>query len=78
HATYHHATYHHATYHYVFKGLNADALSRALGRFGLGADASGHIAIDGKTLRGRRRLDDKSLHTSLCMFCPPSRPGFQR
>ncbi|MGH6853042.1 MAG: ISAs1 family transposase [Methylocella sp.] len=52
----------HATYHYFFQGLNAEALSHALGRFALGADAPGHIAIDGKTLRGSRRLDAKPLH----------------
>lgn len=52
----------HATYHYFFQGLDGDALSRALGRFARGADAPEHIAIDGKTLRGSRRLDDRPLH----------------
>ncbi|MGH7262284.1 MAG: ISAs1 family transposase [Nitrospiraceae bacterium] len=52
----------HATYHYFFQGLDSDALSRALGRFARGADAPEHIAIDGKTLRGSRRLDDRPLH----------------
>jgi predicted transposase YbfD/YdcC len=52
----------HATYHYVFRSLDGDALARALGSFACGRDAPGHIAIDGKTLRGSRRLDAKALH----------------
>ena len=52
----------HATYHYVFKSLDADALARVLGRFALGNDRARHIAIDGKTLKGSRRLDAKALH----------------
>lgn len=52
----------HATYHYVFQSLDADALSRALGAFALGDTKGGHIAIDGKTLKGSRRHDAKALH----------------
>ena len=52
----------HATYHYVFKSLDADALASVLGRFALGNDRARHIAIDGKTLKGSRRLDAKALH----------------
>lgn len=52
----------HATYHYVFLSLDADALARVLGRFALGDAAPGHIAIDGKTLKGSRRHDSKPLH----------------
>ncbi len=52
----------HATYHYVFQSLDADALSRALGTFALGDAKGGHIAIDGKTLKGSRRHDAKALH----------------
>jgi hypothetical protein len=52
----------HATYHYVFLSLDADALARVLGKFALGDAAPGHIAIDGKTLKGSRRHDAKSLH----------------
>ena len=51
-----------ATYHYFFKSLDADALAAALGKFALGDDRARHIAIDGKTLRGSRRLDAKALH----------------
>lgn len=52
----------HATYHYVFQSLDADALSSALGRFATGAGKGRHIAIDGKTLKGSRRLDAAPLH----------------
>jgi hypothetical protein len=30
--------------------------------FACGGSVPGHIAIDGKTLKGSRRLDDKALH----------------
>lgn len=52
----------HATYHYIFQSLDADALSRSLGRFATADAEPGHIAIDGKTLRGSRRLDAKAIH----------------
>jgi hypothetical protein len=52
----------HATFHYFFKSLDADALAAALGKFALGEDRARHIAIDGKTLKGSRRLDAKALH----------------
>ena len=52
----------HATYHYFFASLDADALSRVLGRHALGEGGAGHVAIDGKTLRGSRRDERKALH----------------
>jgi hypothetical protein len=52
----------HATYHYFFQSLDADALSRVLGWYALDGAVPGHIAIDGKTLKGSRRLDDKAIH----------------
>jgi len=52
----------HATYFYVFRSLDGDALARALGGFAGGTGAPGHIAIDGKTLRGSRRVGSKALH----------------
>lgn len=52
----------HATYFYVFRSLDGDALARALGSFAGGTGAPGHIAIDGKTLRGSRRVGSKALH----------------
>ena len=52
----------HATYHYVFLSLDGEALGRVLGKFALGNAPPGHIAIDGKTLKGSRRHDAKALH----------------
>ena len=52
----------HATYHYVFRSLDGDALARVLGKFAAGDAPAGHIAIDGKTLKGSRRHDAKALH----------------
>lgn len=52
----------HATYHYFFQAIDADALSRVLGSYATADAEPGHIAIDGKTLRGSRRLDDKAIH----------------
>ena len=52
----------HATYFYVFRSLDGDALAKALGDFARGTGEPGHIAIDGKTLKGSRRLDAKALH----------------
>ena len=52
----------HASYHYVFHAIDGDALSRVLGKFALGDAEPGHMAMDGKTLRGSRRLDARALH----------------
>ena len=52
----------HATYHYFFQSLDAEALSRVLGSYATQGAVPGHIAIDGKTLKGSRRLDDKAIH----------------
>lgn len=52
----------HATYHYIFQSLDGDVLARDLGRFACGGTVPEHIAIDGKTLKGSRRLDAKALH----------------
>jgi DDE_Tnp_1-associated/Transposase DDE domain len=52
----------HASFFYVFQSIDGDALSRVLGQFALGGASPGHLALDGKTLRGSRRLDDKALH----------------
>ncbi len=37
-------------------------MAKALGGFARGDALPGHIAIDGKTLKGSRRLDAKALH----------------
>lgn len=52
----------HATYHYFFQALDGDALSATLGSYARGEASGGHIAIDGKTLKGSRRLDAAPLH----------------
>jgi hypothetical protein len=52
----------HATYHYFFQSLDADALSRVLGLQASDGAVPGQIAIDGRTLKGSRRLDDKAIN----------------
>jgi hypothetical protein len=52
----------HATYHYFFQALDADGLSRTPGRFACGDSEAQHLALDGKTLKGSRRLDAKAVH----------------
>ncbi len=42
----------HAMYHYFFKALDVAAAERVLGEWALGGAAPGHVAIDGKRLRG--------------------------
>ncbi len=64
----------HATYHYFFQSLDADALSWALGSFALDQGSAQHIAIDGKTLKGSRRLDGKAVHVAGCPLRPNSAP----
>lgn len=52
----------HATYYYVFRSLDGEALAETLGALALDNRAPGHIAIDGKTLKGSRRQNAKPLH----------------
>ena len=57
----------HATYHYVFQSIAATDLEQALGKLVVRDGPVGHIALDGKRLRGSRQ-DDTSpgvhiLHT---------------
>jgi DDE family transposase len=42
----------HATYHYFFKALDAGAADQVLGAWVRGNQRLGHVAIDGKRLRG--------------------------
>lgn len=42
----------HATYHYFFKALDVTAAERVLGEWVCGDQPIGHVAIDGKRLRG--------------------------
>ena len=46
----------HAACQYVFKSLDGDVLAKAFGEFARGDGEPGHIAIDGQTLKGSRRL----------------------
>jgi hypothetical protein len=52
----------HSQWFYFFRSLDGDALAATLGAFALGGTEPGHLAIDGKTLKGSRRLDAKALH----------------
>ena len=52
----------HATYHYVFQAISADALTEALGSLIDTSDGLGHVAIDGKRLRGSQRETSPGVH----------------
>src|SRR5919202_1938412 len=53
----------HATYHYVFRAIAAVDLERGLGALVRPDDAPlGHIAIDGKRLRGSQREMSPGVH----------------
>ncbi len=52
----------HATYHYVFQSISANDLKAALGML-VPADAGlGHVAIDGKRLRGSQHETSPGVH----------------
>lgn len=56
----------HATYHYVFRSIPAADLERALGGAvsgcGVAGSDPGHVAIDGKRLRGSQRETSPGVH----------------
>lgn len=52
----------HATYHYVFRSISAGDLERALGALVAGDGPLGHVAIDGKRLRGSQRDTSPGVH----------------
>lgn len=52
----------HATYHYVFKSIAADDLARALGRLVEVEEGLGHVALDGKRLRGSQHATSPGVH----------------
>jgi hypothetical protein len=61
----------HATYHYVFRDLDVDALEAGLAAWVRGAGAAaelGHVALDGKRLRGSRTAEGPGVHL-LAAFC---------
>jgi hypothetical protein len=52
----------HATYHYVFRAIAAADLERALGALLAGDGPLGHVAIDGKRLRGSQHELSPGVH----------------
>lgn len=52
----------HATFHYVFQSIAADDLARALGTLVKLEAGLGHVAIDGKRLRGSQRETSPGIH----------------
>lgn len=52
----------HATYHYVFKSMAANDLSAALGTLVSAGKGLGHVAIDGKRLRGSQHETSPGVH----------------
>ncbi len=52
----------HTTYHYVFKSISANDLTKALGVLVASADSLGHVAIDGKRLRGSQHETSPGVH----------------
>lgn len=61
----------HSTYHYVFRDLDIDALEAGLAAWVRSAGAAaelGHVALDGKRLRGSRTAASPGVHL-LAAFC---------
>jgi hypothetical protein len=52
----------HATYHYVFQSISAEDLERALGVLVAERGPLGHVAIDGKRLRGSQHETSPGVH----------------
>lgn len=52
----------HATYHYVFRSISAVDLERALGALVAENGPLGHVAIDGKRLRGSQHETSPGVH----------------
>jgi hypothetical protein len=52
----------HATYHYVFQAISAEDLARALGHLVAADGGLGHVAIDGKRLRGSQHETSPGVH----------------
>jgi len=52
----------HATLHYVFRSLAASDLEQSLRRLVQAPEGLGHVAIDGKTLRGSRQAESPGVH----------------
>ena len=52
----------HATFHYVFQSIAADDLAKALGTLVKTEGGLGHVAIDGKRLRGSQHETSPGIH----------------
>jgi hypothetical protein len=52
----------HATYHYVFRSISSDDLGVALGALVKMEGGLGHVALDGKRLRGSQHADSPGVH----------------
>jgi hypothetical protein len=52
----------HATYHYIFQAISADDLAKALGTLVKAEGGLGHVAIDGKRLRGSQHETSPGIH----------------
>lgn len=52
----------HSTYHYVFQSISASDLERALGALVAADGPLGHVAIDGKRLRGSQHETSPGVH----------------
>ncbi len=52
----------HATYHYVFQSISAADLAKALGALVKSEGGLGHVAIDGKRLRGSQHETSPGVH----------------
>jgi hypothetical protein len=52
----------HSTYHYVFQSISATDLERALGALVRADGPLGHVAIDGKRLRGSQHETSPGVH----------------
>lgn len=52
----------HSCYHYVFKAIAAEDLERALGGLVKSDGPLGHVAMDGKRLRGSQHEDSPGVH----------------
>jgi DDE family transposase len=52
----------HATYHYVFQSIAADDLAKALGSLVKMDRGLGHVALDGKRLRGSQHATSPGVH----------------
>ena len=52
----------HATYHYVFRSISATDLERSLGALVAEDGPLGHVAIDGKRLRGSQHETSPGVH----------------